>query len=99
MVGARLRAPACTTFHRSMTGFLRPCLILLAVCGLMAGCARRELQPGEPGLLPPSQLVAPVVVAGEGKNAASRPDVSALGTLAELQQRLPANRPEAASRE
>jgi hypothetical protein len=65
----------------------------------MAGCARREFRPDEPGLLPVPHLVAPVVVADEGKNGPSRPDVSALGTLAELQQRLPPHPPEAASRE
>jgi hypothetical protein len=83
-----------------MTGYCRPCLAILAVvCGLMAGCARREVQPGEPGLLPPPHLVPPVVVADEGKNGASRPDVSALGSLPELQQRLPAHPPEATTRE
>ena len=81
-----------------MTGYCRPCIVLLAAFGLGAGCARRELQPDAPGLLPPALLVAPVVL-DEGKDAAHLPDVSALGTLEELQQRLPSHPLEAATRE
>ncbi|MBC7856650.1 MAG: hypothetical protein IAF94_24740 [Pirellulaceae bacterium] len=81
-----------------MAGFRRSCCVLLAACGLVAGCARRELQPHAPGLLQPAKLVAPVVV-DEGKDAGHRPDVSALGTLEELQRRLPSHPPEAATRE
>ncbi|MGI8979871.1 MAG: hypothetical protein ACR2FY_11655 [Pirellulaceae bacterium] len=81
-----------------MTGFRCSCFVLLAAFGLVAGCARGELQPDAPGLLPPALLVAPVVVE-EGKSAAHRPDVSALGTFEELQQRRPSHPLETATRE
>src|SRR4051794_31634031 len=69
-------------------------LAVLAACGMLAGCARRELQPEKPGLLPP-----PVVVADLVGHGPVRPDVSGLGTLVETQQRLPPHPLEGASRD
>lgn len=89
---------AGTIVHLSMTGFRCAFCVLLAAFGLVAGCARRELQPDAPGLLPPALVVAPVIVE-EGKVDVPRPDVSALGTFEELQQRRPSHPLETATRE
>src|SRR5436190_18016533 len=99
MVTARKPRASCWhSIYPLMTRSCRLCLVLLAACGLAAGCARRELQSSPPGLLPPS-VVAPVAVADEDSVAAPRADASALGTLANVQQRLPKQPPEATTRE
>ena len=74
----------------------RPIFALLAACSLCSGCAQRDLQPKQPGLLP-APLVPPVVVASEA--GVPSPDLSALGTPAELEQRLPRRPKEIATRE
>lgn len=72
--------------------------LILAACGLLGGCAHRDLQPGAPDFLPPALLVSPVIVEGETKDSAPRVDVSALGTTSELEGRLPVRTPETATR-
>lgn len=77
-----------------MPGTPRYLFALLAACGVVLGCAQRELQ--KPGLLP-APLVPPVLVGDEAEFPKS--DVSALGTPAELEQRLPRRAAETTTRE
>jgi hypothetical protein len=87
-----------------MTGVCRY-LGSLAACGavfltagcVFSGCAQRELRPVTPVVLP-TAIISQVVASIE-ENAVEGVDTSALGTLAELQQRLPMHPPEAATRE
>ncbi|MFN0018757.1 MAG: TolC family protein [Pirellulaceae bacterium] len=74
-------------------------LLLLTASGLLVGCAQGDLQPGVPGILPPALLVSPVVVEVEENNAEPGVGVAALGTLTDLEKRLPPRPPETAIRD
>lgn len=67
--------------------------LALLAAGMLAGCAARQPRRDLLGALPP-----PVVVAGESEGV-DGPDVSSLGTLADLRRRLPPRSLESAARD
>ena len=73
-------------------------LFLLATCGLLSGCAQRELQPRVLSLLPAGTMVSPVVIEGNEKKPVHKVDASTLGSFKDLTLQLPKHPLESSTR-